>query len=476
MFKTKFKSISAVFFLILFGSILRIYNLNFDDFWYDEMVTFWLSDPNLTFFETLKRVFSSNLMVTYEIFLKLYHQLVGYDVYNSRYFSSILSIISLKFFYVLLKKNSSTEAAIYGLLLLVINIHHIKYSFELRSYILTFLFTIILISLIFENKKIKPSFKILNYFSIFFVTLFLLFSHAFSAIIVFSLVIFLLLKLNEGKIQKKVITNLLVIFLFSLSIFLLIYLNNINHYPEWIEQVDLSFYTNFYFSKFFGSRLLGLLFLISFIYLLFKFRKTLQNNLDIYSFFLITIFASYILPLLFGYLIKPILVDRYILFVLIPLLALMSNFIFLLRNTFIKYFLIVFLIISQIANLFDEYTFKQFYTDIYPSKPEVKKSLDVIDKSNMNEYSFYLDRQNFINYNSVRENYIKKIIEKFDYKINFFNYYTNQTFPNKFWLIYFKDTTKENFRIPERLNEYTILSDKVFNRIELYLLVKNKDL
>ena len=138
MFKTKFKSISAVIFLILFGSILRIYNLNFDDFWYDEMVTFWLSDPNLTFFETLKRVFSSNLMVSYEIFLKFYHQLVGYDVYNSRYFSSILSIISLAFFYVLLRKNSSTEAAIYGLLLLVINIYHIKYSLELRSYILTF--------------------------------------------------------------------------------------------------------------------------------------------------------------------------------------------------------------------------------------------------------------------------------------------------------------------------------------------------
>ena len=148
MFKTKFKSISAIFFLILFGSILRIYNLNFDDFWYDEMVTFWLSDPNLTFFETLKRVFSSNLMVTYEIFLKLYHQLVGYDVYNSRYFSSILSIISLTFFYVLLRKNSSTEAAIYGLLLLVINIYHIKYSLEL-----VFLKTIYVLS---HNSSTRP--------------------------------------------------------------------------------------------------------------------------------------------------------------------------------------------------------------------------------------------------------------------------------------------------------------------------------
>ena len=139
MFKTKFKSILAVFFLILFGSILRIYNLNFDDFWYDEMVSFWLSDPNLNFFETLKRVFSSNLMVTYEIFLKVYHQLVGYDVYNSRYFSSILSIISLTFFYVLLRKNSSTESAIYGLLLLVINIYHISISYFPGLHIFTYI-------------------------------------------------------------------------------------------------------------------------------------------------------------------------------------------------------------------------------------------------------------------------------------------------------------------------------------------------
>ena len=132
----------------------------------------------------------------------------------------------------------------------------------------------------------------------------------------------------------------------------------------------------------------------------------------------------------------------------------------------------MFLVISQIVNLFDEYTFKQFYTNIYPSKPEVKKSLEVIDKSSTKEYSFYLDKKNFINYNSVRENYIKKITEKFGYKINFFNYYTDQTSPEKFWIIYFKDTTRENFKIPQRLNEYTILSDEVFNRIELYLLIK----
>ena len=64
MFKTKFKSISAVFFLILLGSILRIYNLNFDDFWYDEMVSFWLSDPNLTFFGMFEPIYFLLIVVS----------------------------------------------------------------------------------------------------------------------------------------------------------------------------------------------------------------------------------------------------------------------------------------------------------------------------------------------------------------------------------------------------------------------------
>ena len=35
--------------VILFGLILRGYNINLNDFWSDEMASFYLSNPNLNF-------------------------------------------------------------------------------------------------------------------------------------------------------------------------------------------------------------------------------------------------------------------------------------------------------------------------------------------------------------------------------------------------------------------------------------------
>ena len=40
--------------IISFGLLLRGFNINFNDFWSDEMVSFYLSNPNLEFLETIK--------------------------------------------------------------------------------------------------------------------------------------------------------------------------------------------------------------------------------------------------------------------------------------------------------------------------------------------------------------------------------------------------------------------------------------
>ena len=78
-------------------------------------------------------------MVTYELGLKYFHSLFGYNFEISRYFSGILGILSLIIFSVFINSNSSSKSVLFGTLLLAINIYHIKYSVELRSYILTFL-------------------------------------------------------------------------------------------------------------------------------------------------------------------------------------------------------------------------------------------------------------------------------------------------------------------------------------------------
>ena len=66
------KEILFVTLVILFGLLLRGYNINFNDFWSDEMVTFYLSNPNFNFLETIKLIFESNMMITYEIMLKFF--------------------------------------------------------------------------------------------------------------------------------------------------------------------------------------------------------------------------------------------------------------------------------------------------------------------------------------------------------------------------------------------------------------------
>ena len=45
-----------IFFLLIFGSFLRTYNVNYNDLWSDEMVSFWVADPSLSFGETFYRI------------------------------------------------------------------------------------------------------------------------------------------------------------------------------------------------------------------------------------------------------------------------------------------------------------------------------------------------------------------------------------------------------------------------------------
>ena len=99
--KTFFKSKKKIFYLaliIFFGSFLRGYNINFNDFWSDEMVSFYLSNPDNSFIESIKLIFKINLMVTFEVILKYFHLVFGYDIYVSRYLNLILSTLSILYF------------------------------------------------------------------------------------------------------------------------------------------------------------------------------------------------------------------------------------------------------------------------------------------------------------------------------------------------------------------------------------------
>ena len=189
----------SLFSLIIFASFLRIYNINFDDLWTDEIFSFWVSDPSISFNETLIRAFSSGLNFFFDLCLKFFHFLFGYDVHVSRYFSLIISIVSLNLFALLLIKITNKKSVILGFFILTINLYHIKYSQELRSYILTFLFTIIFLFLNFNRKNSNEVFKPLHLIISVIVVFLMYCNHAFSLLIVGSFIIFKIFEIIKKK-------------------------------------------------------------------------------------------------------------------------------------------------------------------------------------------------------------------------------------------------------------------------------------
>jgi len=301
----------------------------------------------------------------------------------------------------------------------------------------------------------------------------MLFSHSFSVIIIFSLNFYILYLWFFKKNDNSNLIKIFFLNIFIIIFFLIFYLKSVSHTPNWIEQLDISFFTNYFFSNFFGSRLIGGVYLVVLLYLLTKSIKQIINKANINLFFLILIFFSYFLPGIYGFIFEPVLINRYIIFVLIPILFLISHLTYESNNNLVKKIFLSLIVILTFFNHFTENTFKQFYTNIYPSKPEIRKTLEVINKSNSLNYSVLLDVNNKLNINTIYENYLNNYSKKLEFNLNFINYLDKKTLPNDFWIIHIRDITVAEFKKPNNFLNYKIKEKKYFNRLELYKLEKN---
>ena len=110
------------------------------------------------------------------------------------------------------------------------------------------------------------------------------------------------------------------------------------------------FYYNYYFSRFFGSKIMGLVYLSTLIFLIIHLKKKIFLTSNNYLLLIFIFLFSYIIPLVYGFIKMPILTDRYIVFVLIPILILISSLIFEISNKKLKIFLLIFILVPTIIN------------------------------------------------------------------------------------------------------------------------------
>ena len=456
-----FKPIYFFLLLLIFGGIFRLYNINFDDLWIDEISTFWISDPNLSLKESyINHLSLERTPFLFNLIIKFFFTLFGYKIEISRLipaFFSIISIISISYLSKLMTKDNSYLLSAF---LITFNIFLISYSQELRVYSTLFFF--ISLSIIFFIKSIdkikSKNLILLNIFSIVSILL-----HPFSLIIIFSYITYsILLSLKYKKFLKEINISLLFLTIVSLIYYyyhLSVALNN----PSWIEQPDLKFYTNFYFSKFFGSRIIGIFHLIILIYLIIYFSKRFFY-LEKISLFLIILIYTYLFPLFYGYIFNPIILPRYIIFVLIPIIILISYFSFRIKKKS-RIILITFLLLFTLGNFLTEETFKQFFTQRTIYKPEITKALLIIDNSDYKKFSIKLNPAEEIltePWSKALKHYLNYLSEKNN--LNLFVADLNQKNNDNIWVLCIHDLNQNNCKLKEG---YKLIKDISLNRMNL---------
>ena len=242
-------------------------------------------------------------------------------------------------------------------------------------------------------------------------------------------------------------------------------------YYWFMENPSLSFYTNFHFSKYFGSRLVGGIFLITLIYLISKnFKKIIEINH--YTLFLILIIFSYLIPILHGYLFNPIFLPRYTMWNLTPIILLFSGLIFNCEKKKQKNFIVFILIFITIGNLLTEQTTKQFYQMRAPSKPEYSKAIKFISMSNTKNYAVKIEN---LKNNQASLNAIKNYIQHLNKDLILVNLEYKNLKKIKFWFLCPLDINTTNCELPKNIKKNSkSLEQKQFNSIVLNLVEIDK--
>lgn len=460
------KSYVVLLIVIFLGLFYRFYQSNFDDYWFDEYFGFWISDSRLDFIETFERSFGpgkgQNLF--FDFILKYFYLLFGYYPENGRYFTVFLSSLAIPLLTYLSYQIDKTKSYLLTAFLSSHCWYLISYSQEVRGYSLNFLLAILsfIIFLTFiksKNQNFKKDIHI--YFFYILVNLIGLINHVFFGLIIISHFFFSFNFIDEKEKFKILITNFVLIGTIYLFLMFPFLMKNLNTSVFWITQVEFEFFFSYFFPRFFGSKIMGYIYLISLIYLIIKSKNLIFQKKSIYQLLFIVLISSYFFPLIYSLFKIPILIDRYIIFVLIPIILLISILTFK-QSPKVRNSLIILIVITTFSNNYLE-IFKRVNT-----KPEFNKSFSFILSNGPGDIK--LLSKNEKNHLWLL-NYLNKISYSKYQNLNFLNY--NDFGKNdRLWILC--HLPSNGFKCnSEKINkDYIITLDKSFSLIKVFLYEK----
>jgi uncharacterized membrane protein len=359
--------------IVILGAILRLYKLDYQSLWIDEIFSMKVADPKNDFgfiYDFLKN--HDPHPPLYYFSIHTFFLLFGYSTYVLKLFSAIIGILGIVSIYFLGKEFSSKKVGLIAAFLTSINYFAIYYSQEGRMYSLLFFSSCI--ALFTLSKFIKqPSYKTMLFFVL--GSLLLIYSQFFGVFELVSLylaILFFIIKDRNIKLLKySFLSGLLTIVLYIPSI--IIVLSNPKRDSIWIQSPTFQTF-ELMFKEFFGfkSMLNNLIFLLigisilSYVYKIIKKEKDQKITLSTsFVIILLGIIVTIILSLLYSYYSLPIVVSRYFISILPLILLLFSMLLYKVNYKYFQYLFLLLFCFFSIENLIYE---KKFYERFYKTQ------------------------------------------------------------------------------------------------------------
>ena len=401
------KSNKVIFLFLIIGSFLRLYHLNFQSPWLDEIHTLNEANPKLSFNEVHDALLIAEPHPPlYFFIMNVVFKIFGYSIFIARMVSAIIGIAGLYSIYLLGKELFSKKAGIFAMILLSVNYFHIYYSQDARMYGLLFLTTTL--SFYYLTRLIKiPTLKNTLIFGL--VSTLMIYSHFFAVFTLFAQYIILLyyiifpFNISRSRFFKySLISGLMTILLYIPTYKLILKTTEMK--SIWIQMPGLDVYTQF-FKDFFGQSETVLFFIVPLI--IFYFIKLFGENQNqkntinpiedknIFSFIVLFlwILITIIIPLIRTYTSLPMLVNRYFINILPAVLIMISIALSMINNKIVKYGIISILFVFSLSDIF---IVKKHYTQ--PNKSQFREASEFVKSNTKPNEIIYSSLSWYFNY------------------------------------------------------------------------------
>ncbi len=463
-----FKNNKVLTVIIITASFLRLYHLNFQSIWIDELLTMNESSPKLSFKEANNIIlFQEGTPRFYFFSVRTFNLIFGHTVYNARLLSVIFGILSVLFIYKLGNKLFNKNVGLISAVFLTFNLFHIEYSQEARSYSMLVFFVILsfyfLISFI-NDKSYKNAiflgialglatnaqpFGLINVASIYLILLYIL----------------ILEKENKMDLFKRLfLSGIVFLIIFSPVIATVLRVSEFTTF--WITKPNAAYLFQIFTQLLGGSLLFTLLFII--IYFIFIFysisiiRKKENINKDKYllGFIIINVWIWFELAviLLKSYFGISIALHRYFIAIVPAFVLIIAVTIDFIKNRLLKELLVISLATFLLVDIF---IVKDFYSVV--RKSQFDKVAEFIEERNTSKHrvvsSFGWLMGYYFNINNGM------FMEEKDLNNYLDNMRTGLTNPASFWYV---DGNSKVFNLTPENQEYVDKNFIVQNKLNVF--------